>query len=98
MRREPRMIVETADRDVDHAGPRRVFAVHAAAASRAEMPGIDVAAFRSRGIARRPSRDRHFVAVEAGERHVAGTGRPLTILAVALPHADRLRMDCEAYG
>src|SRR5262245_19941413 len=92
------MIVEAADRDVDQTRPRRVLAVDPAAAHRAEMPGVDVAAFRRRGVARRLSRDGHVVALEAGERHVAGAGRLLAVLAVALPHADRLGTDRVAYG
>src|SRR5262249_30950935 len=91
-------ILEAANRDVDQTGPRRVLAVDPAAAGRAEMPGVDVAAFRRRAVARRLSRDGHVVALEARERHVAGAGRVLAVLAVALPHADRFRTDRVAYG
>src|SRR5436305_1151296 len=93
LRRKPRMIIEAANCDIDQAGPSRVLAVYSTSARRAEMPGVDVAAFGGRGITRRRPRDCHVVALEAGQRHVAGTGRLLAVLAVALAHADRLRTD-----
>src|ERR1700674_5868151 len=98
MRGEPRIVVHAANRDIDKAGTRRVLAIQTTAARRAEMPGIDVSAFGSRGIAGRRSRDRYVIALEAGQRHMAGAGRALAVFAVALPHADRFRMDRETHS
>src|SRR6266568_9276906 len=95
---EPRIVIHAANRDIDKAGTRRVLAIQTTAARRAEVSSVDVAAFGSRGIAGRRSRDRYVLALEAGQRHMAGAGRSLAVFAVALPHADRFRMDRETYG
>src|SRR6266568_993095 len=95
---EPRIVIHAANRDIDKAGTRRVLAIQTTAARRAEVSCVDVAAFGSRGIAGRRSRDRYVLALEAGQRHMAGARRALAVLAVALPHADRFRMDRETYG
>src|SRR5262249_33967177 len=68
------------------------------AAYRTEMPGIDVAAFGLRRVARRLSCDRHVITLEPGQGHVAGAGRALAVLAMALSHADGFRTDREIHG
>src|SRR5207253_11178352 len=51
LRGEPVVLVEASGGDPDDAGPRGLFAVDAAAAHRAEMPRVDVAAVGGRGEA-----------------------------------------------
>src|SRR5436305_3836957 len=57
------------------------------------MAGVDVPALCRRRIARRHPVQDDIVLFEERQRHMAGAGCPLAILAVALRHPDRLGTD-----
>lgn len=92
------MFVDTTDCDADDARPRRILTIDTAAAIWAEVARVDIAALGSHGVVFRFAMKLHTVRFEKRKRHVATTGRPLAILAVALCHARRFVVNGVGYG
>src|SRR5215510_8626763 len=87
------MIVHTADRDIDETWTCGVLAIDPAATCWTEVAGVDVPALCFGRIRAGYAFDADIVFFEASERHVARAWRTLAVLAVALTHGDRLRID-----
>src|ERR1700686_4429132 len=84
LRGKPIVLVETPHRYADHTGPRRIFSIHATAARRAEIPGVDVPAVSGRGIAGSLALNGDIIFLEESQRHMPRSRRSLAVLAMTL--------------